>query len=184
MKRAFAPLLATALTLTFLLVGCAQNEYIPVSTPAPITDAKIAADTTDNAFWQVFLQLCDWEQTDITEGDKYIALDTTNIPTEITEKLIANVQTWAEEHNRELLLDTLDGLTEKGYIETDEETGFRIGFKEGFAVRFPNVEVGETRIIIDGEVYRGNLGGSGSTFTFNFTDGEWVMEALTSQWIA
>jgi ABC-type transport system substrate-binding protein len=160
------------LTLTPTLVP-------PTDTPAPTMAPTEAVDSTtvSEAFQQLFLYLYELD-SGLNYGTKYIAVDPTNVPEPIAELLIPVIRKLTDENGWEFLIDTYEGLVEKGYV--DESQGNY--FVEGLLFRFENIKISDNALEVDASKFRSGLGAIGGTYTVSL-DGLWRIES-SKNWIS
>ncbi|MDR0819386.1 MAG: hypothetical protein LBN43_07425 [Oscillospiraceae bacterium] len=98
----------------FYLSRDAENSQS--NTPWLIFDIMSPGGQSDTAY-EAFRQIiAHYNKIGTDKTIKYIAIDTANIPAQVEAQLIPAVQKASDENVWELLLDTYDGLAEKGYI--------------------------------------------------------------------
>jgi len=153
-----------------------QTEPETTALADPAIPVAIPPDAQAYAYFAVFEELYGTD-TALNFESNYLALDLTNAMLADTAPLIELVQNFCDEHGYTLLLDSHEGLTEKGYIES-------MNFTEGFLISFSDVELGSDKLITSASKWSSGLGAIGSDYTVELKGGIWEITDIALMWIS
>ena len=107
----------------------------------------------------------------------YITLDLTQSKQENPARLIALMDSFCQKNGFTLLLDTIEGLTEKGYIKD-------LYFEEGIVISYEDQLSDQTSLITAAQKWRSGLGAIGADYSVRLKDNVWEITAKTNEWIS
>ena len=128
------------------------------------------------AYMEVFNELYELDpglNNDIT----YLALDLTDVLLKDTEPLVALVQRFCNGKWFFLLLDTFEGLIEKGYVAD-------LYFKDGILISFRDIVLSENELVTSAQKWRSGLGAIGADYTVVRRASSWEITETGNQWIS
>lgn len=108
---------------------------------------------------------------------KYIAIDMNDTLMTDPAPFLAQVEEFCRINRLTLLLDTYDGLCEKGYISD-------LYFEEGILFSFHDTKLTDRTLQTKGEKWRSGLGAIGATYTLKRTNGSWEISNTEDNWIS
>lgn len=154
-----------------------KEQESPASGGSVVEIPKGQEGSEAAAYFAVIKQLATmWQGT-------YMGLDMANIKVDDSDQLIGMVQNYCANHGMTLLLDDMDGLMKKGYIESDGD--MPVGFTDGYLIQFTSAKLTKKKLTAEASCWYGNLGAEGGTFTVNKKDGVWVLnEEISGMWIS
>jgi len=164
------------------------DRTIPSHSAEPTSSAepRTIEDTLHEPFYQAILLLYAMD-SGINSGLKYIAVDMANIPETAHAALEVALQEWVSDEQCELLLDSHQGLVAAGLItpitQGESPPSFS-GFTEGILFSIYETELDSQTLTISIDKYRGPLAAVGTTFTFQFADGAWILTETGAVWMA
>ena len=175
MKAKIIPFLV--IFMLICLVSCTgqtdQNEPLP---PNSHVDAPLSQDGQEYAYFTVFEDLFEKDPA-LNHESVYLAVDLTNTQLANTEPIIALIQDFCDDNGYTLLLDTIDGLMEKGYIKD-------LHFEEGFVIAFADIELDTNRLVTSAMKWRSGLGAIGADYTVEQNNGTWEITEMSNNWIS
>ncbi|MDR1927028.1 MAG: hypothetical protein LBQ33_00120 [Oscillospiraceae bacterium] len=110
-------------------------------------------------------------------GGQYLAVDFEESMLENKNIFIALMQRFCAEHNYILLLDTFDGLEEKGYIKD-------LYFEDGLYISFDDTTLTSEKLVTAAKKWRSALGAIGFTFTVKKRLDGWQITDEADAWIS
>ena len=150
------------LCISFSITGCSAF-------------GKADPEEQSNAYFVAFRTLYDTD-TALNSGN-YLALDLSNVMLTDTEPLISLVQDFCDDNGYILLLDTREGLKEKGYITT-------LSFTDGFLFTFEDVELKSNSLVTRVTKWSTMTGAVGAEYKIKKASAAWEITEITSQWIS
>ncbi len=128
------------------------------------------------AFYQIFQDLYG-KDTALNHKIKYIAVDISSTENKIPKEFLEKMEEFCASSGFIFLVDSIDGLKEKGYIKD-------LYFKEGIVISFSDVKVSKYKIKLQAMKWRSGLGAIGAEYTLSKEDGVWKYEVSGGQWIS
>jgi hypothetical protein len=113
----------------------------------------------------------------LNTDSKYLVLDLTKVKLADTEPLILLMQNFCDESGYILMLDTIDGLKEKGYV-------IDLGFPEGFVITFDDVRLENKTLVTEAMKWRSGDGAIGAEYTVKLKNGTWEITKTDKSWIS
>ena len=107
----------------------------------------------------------------------YIALDLTKSQLADQTRLIALMESYCQKNRFTLLQDTIEGLTEKGYIKD-------FYFEEGIVVAFDDKQLDQVSLITAAQKWRSGLGAIGADYRVQFRNNAWEIATKANEWIS
>ena len=161
MRKRLTALLAVLCTLA-MLISCAPVAKNPSADQA-------------NAYFLVFEHLYNEDQG--LNGGKYIAVDLTKAKVSDTAPLIDLLKGFCDTHHYTLMLDTFEGLKQKGYIKD-------LNFAQGILFTFNDQSLGETSLVTSAQKWRSGLGAIGADYAVEKKNGKWEITSVYNGWIS
>lgn len=149
-----------------------------ITADADDIDTAEYANPSDQAkaYMEVFYEL--YKQDPGLNGDIiYIALDLSDVLLTDTEPLIALMQAFCHANGFSLLLDTMDGLMEKGYI-------LDLYFKDGIVIGFSDTRLTVNELVTSARKWRSGLGAIGADYTVAKSGFFWAITETGGFWIS
>ena len=128
------------------------------------------------AYFTVFETLFAADQA-LNSDAIYIVFDLSNTMIADPEPLIALFQGFCEENGYEFMLDTIDGLREKGYIKD-------FYFEEGFVIVFNDIKLEANLLVTSAQKWRSGLGAIGADYTVEKNGNVWEITKTDNSWIS
>lgn len=129
-----------------------------------------------NPYFVLFKQL--YADDPGLNGDiKYIAVDLTDVKSEDNADFLVLIEAFCKKDGFTLLVDTMDGLNEKGYIKN-------LSLEEGIVIAFEDTSLTDTKLVTQGRKWRSGDGAIGGTFTLEKKNGTWSITKTENQWIS
>lgn len=171
MLRRNAALIVLCLTFVFLVAGCSQQngEISPTPEPTPV-------QTQAQGYWAVFEELYGEDEA-LNSEIQYLAIDLSKSKLEDKQPLTDLFEEFCSQNGLTLLLDNIEGLTEKGLIED-------LYFKDGIVISFEDQKLTEEKLVTEASKWRSGLGAIGATFTVENQDGVWKITEEENYWIS
>ena len=171
MLRRNAALIVLCLTFVFLAAGCSQQngEISPTPEPTPV-------QTQAQGYWAVFEELYGEDEA-LNSEIQYLAIDRSKSKLEDKQPLTDLFEEFCSQNGLTLLLDNIEGLTEKGLIED-------LYFKDGIVISFEDQKLTEEKLVTEASKWRSGLGAIGATFTVENQDGVWKITEEENYWIS
>jgi len=114
---------------------------------------------------------------------KYLALDLTGISfLSDIEPLVALVKDFCDEKGCILLLDTVDGLIENGYVIISNEYGEY--FAEGYLIRLIDIQLTSHALVANAIYWMGDLVGCCERYTVRKINGSWKITGNLIIWLS
>ena len=159
----------------FFLYKTRDSESICFGKSCPDQDEDIEKSQAE-AYFLIFEYLF---QTDsaLHRNIKYIAVDLSDTMLENTDCLISLLENFCTDNDCVLLLDTIDGLREKGYIKD-------LYFEEGIVIRYNDILLKDNWLTTEAMKWRAGLGAIGATITVKKTGGIWEIRKTEKNWIS
>jgi len=129
-----------------------------------------------NAYYSVFENLYA-ASPGLNMDSTYLVLDLTNAKLNDKEALIAKMQEFCDENGYVFMLDTIDGLIEKGYV-------IDLGFPEGFVIAFDDVRLGNSVFVTEAMKWRSEDGAVGAKYTVTLRHNAWEILKTDKNWIS
>jgi len=107
----------------------------------------------------------------------YLVLELTNAKLYDKESLIELMQDFCDENGYVLMLDSIDGLIEKGYV-------IDLGFPEGFVIAFDDVRLGNSVFITEAMKWRSGVDAVGAKFTVILRHHAWEIIKTDNSWVS
>jgi len=107
----------------------------------------------------------------------YLVLDLTNAKLYDKEALISLMQDFCDENGYVLMLDSIDGLIEKGYV-------IDLGFPEGFVIAFDDVRLGNSVFVTEAMKWRSGVDAVGAKFTVILRHNAWEILKTDNSWVS
>lgn len=149
--------------------GTAATSEVPAS-QSPEANVNRQAD----AYYLVFKDMYE-KDTGLNADIDYLALDLSAVKSADTDTIAELFATFCGNNNLKLLLDTSDGLIEKGFIKD-------MTFEKGLLVSFKDQSVSDNEIITDAAKWRSAKGAGGATYTVSSKDGIWEISDISGMW--
>jgi hypothetical protein len=146
-----------------LLNGCASQN-------------NIAAEVQAGAYFSVFENLYA-ASPGLNTDSTYLVLDLTNAKLTDSESLITLMQIFCDENGYVFMLDTIEGLKEKGYV-------IDLGFPEGFVIVFNDVQLENGTLITEAMKWRSGNGAVGAEYTVKLRNNTWEVTKTDKSWIS
>ena len=162
--------------LTLLILSCMLLALASCSNTGPGLGDSDVSDEQANAYFTIFKDLYEKDPA-LNDDSIYLAVDLTNVMLENTDPLIALLEDFCDNNGYTLLLDTFDGLKEKGYIED-------LWFPDGFLIAFTDAELTKDKLITSAQKWRSGLGAIGSDYTVKFKNDLWEITKIENSWIS
>lgn len=137
-------------------------------------NTKVQVEAAD-AYFEVFRDL--YETSGSLNQDKYIVIDLTKIKMADYSALIKLMEEFCENHDKELLQDTHEGLVEKGFIKD-------LYFEEGIVVTFEDSKLNKSVLKTSAKIWKSGLGAVGADYTVKFKNDSWEITKTTNTWIS
>ena len=128
------------------------------------------------AYFAVFEDLYNLD-TALNGNSTYLVLDLTKVRAADTEPLIVLFQAFCDENGFELMLDTIDGLKEKGYIVD-------LYFAEGFVIVFDDMRSDNETLVTKAMKWRSGTGAIGADYTVKLNKNSWEITSKENNWIS
>ncbi|MCL2077528.1 MAG: hypothetical protein FWH08_03880 [Oscillospiraceae bacterium] len=148
-----------------------------VSAAEPVGIQK--EQTQANAYFTVFEKLFEKDLA-LNDESTYLAVDLTDVKLTETEPLTRLIQNFCDERGFTLLLDTPEGLKEKGYINDS----FPIYFEDGFLISFKDIELKQDKLVTSASKWRSGLGAFGADYTVKLNENTWEITKTENMWIS
>ena len=162
------------LVISLCFTSCTgQNAVGPDATDPDV--AELAGNQA-GAYFAVFETLYETDPA-LNADSAYLALDLTNVMLEDTEPLIVLMQDFCDDNGYTFLLDTIDALTEKGYIKD-------LYFEEGFVITFSDIQLDSNTLVTSAMKWRSGLGAIGADYTVEQSNGTWEITEMSNNWIS
>ena len=158
--------LSVILSLLVLTAAC--------STQAPTSEGSDAAQA--EAYFLIFQEMFPSDSA-LNHEIKYIALDLSEARLETPDSFTRLMEEFCAESEYTLLLDTIDGLTEKGYIKD-------LYFEEGIVISFKDRKLTDNQLITEAMKWRSGLGAIGAAYTAEKKNGAWEITKTENEWIS
>jgi hypothetical protein len=174
--------------LFIMLHGCSDSQTdagqsggTPSGTPSPSLADTSPLPSEDperlaSAYFAVFEDLYN-KDSGLNGNIDYLALDLSKVQMSDQEDLTAMFQSFCDDNKLTLLLDSSNGLSEKGYIKN-------MAFEKGLLIKFEDVEVSDMKIVTKAEKWRSGDGADGATYTLSLKGGSWMLKDITDSWIS
>ena len=107
----------------------------------------------------------------------YLVLDLTEVKLTDTEPLIELMQDFCNENGYIFMLDTIDGLKEKGYV-------INLGFPEGFVITFDDLSLENDTLVTAAMKWRSGDGAIGARYTVKLKNDAWKIIKTDKWWIS
>ena len=124
-------------------------------------------ETQAQAYYLVFQYLFERDAA-LNRDIKYIAVDLSDTLLENPEEFILLMEDFCVDSGYTLLLDTMDGLTEKGYIKDSH-------FEEGVLMHYRDTVLTTNWLETDAKKWSSGLGSFGALCSIKRTNGIWEM---------
>ena len=171
MLRRNVALIVLCLTFAFLVAGCSQQNGEISSTPEPTP-----VQTQAQGYWAVFEELYGEDEA-LNSEIQYLAIDLSKSKLEDKQPLTDLFEEFCSQNGLTLLLDNIEGLTEKGLIED-------LYFKDGILISFEDQKLTDEKLVTEASKWRSGLGAIGATFTVENQDGVWKITEEENSWIS
>lgn len=152
-----------------------EEKQDPTAVFSPSDDENNAADAGD-AYYTLFLKLYG-DDTGLNSDIKYIAVDLTRAKLADTGRFLELMEAFCEDEGLTLMQDTVEGLTEKGYIRD-------LYFEHGIVVAFADSSLTDTMLHTQASKWRSGLGAIGGDYTLEKKAGIWTVTASDNNWIS
>ena len=140
------------------------------------TTKDITAAEQAGAYFSVFENLYTADPG-LNTDSKYLVMDLTKVKLVDTEPLIALMQNFCDENGYIFMLDTIDGLKEKGYV-------IDLGFPEGFVITFDDMRLDNSTLVTEAMKWRSGDGAVGAEYTVKLIKGVWEITNTNKGWIS
>jgi len=107
----------------------------------------------------------------------YLVVDLSKVKLADTEPLIALFQNFCDTSGYILMLDTIDGLKEKGYV-------VNLGFSDGFVITFDDVRLEKNTLVTEAMKWRSGDGAIGAEYTVKLKGSTWAITKSDKGWIS
>lgn len=150
----------------------------PTATPAPTRNPEHLLQSQPGAYYAILQWFFrDGVDSGLHADATYLALDISGALVEDREGLIALFELFCEHYGYTPLVDTFDGLIEKGYIKD-------MLFEEGVLISFSDTLCTETHLETSAHEWLGDLAAVGANFVVKKNDGRWEIAGTPASWIS
>lgn len=147
-----------------------------------VIDTVMSAADQAKAYYAVFTDLYGKDSA-LQHDCTYLALDLTNVLLADVEPLVDLFQRFCDNNGYSLLLDTFEGLKEKGYIvDLYFPDGFLISFSDAFLNGDAHLD--SSCLITNAQKWRSGTGAIGAKYTVKKSGNSWVIDDITNCWIS
>jgi hypothetical protein len=159
-----------------LVVLCLAILLLQVASVGCTNQNDIGVAEQSGAYFTVFENLYA-ASPGLNTDSTYLAMDLTKAELTDTEPLISLMQNFCDENGYILMLDTADGLKEKGYI-------IDLGFPEGFLIVFEDVRLENSTLITNAMKWRSGDGAVGAEYTVRYRNNSWEIAKTDNSWMS
>ena len=165
MKKIITAILLTALG-ALSLVSCSTHN--PSTDPVSQDQAKA---------YYVLVDYLYGLDPGLNSDAKYLALDLSEAKLADTAPLVTLVQGFCKDHGYILMLDSIAGLQEKGYVKD-------LYFPDGFVIGFKDVSLAPDKLVTNAQKWRSGTGAIGGQYTMEKKGQFWTLTDVTGEWIS
>lgn len=179
-------MLLTMILLSVAITGCSAEKTIVTTETPSASPAVFETATSDNpkvaernhavAYFLIFEDIYETDPG-LNSDMEYLAIDLSRVKADDTESIVEIFETYCSDNNLSLLLDTYDGLVEKGYIKDSF-------FEKGLLISFDDQSFSDTEVVTDASKWRSGLGADGATYTATLKKDVWEISNVTNRWIS
>jgi len=137
---------------------------------------KVSFEEQAYAYYSVFENLYA-ASPGLNTDSTYLVMDLTNAKLHDQETLIALMQDFCDENGYVLMLDTIAGLTEKGFIAD-------LSFREGIVIAFDDVRLGNSVFITEAMKWRSGDDAVGAKYTVILRHNAWEIIRTNNSWMS
>ena len=159
-KKSFV-IIGIMLLMLLVICGCSSTE---------------SAKNQAGAYFTLFETLYETDPA-LHSNCIYLAVDLSKVKLSDTKPLKELFKDFCEENEYTLLLDTIDGLREKGYVVD-------LRFPDGFVIIFDDTQLDENTIVTNAMKWRSGLGAVGAEYTLKRKDFTWEITKTAKAWIS
>jgi len=141
-----------------------------------VNQKAITAEKQAGAYYTIFKTLYEID-AGLNAGSKYLVLDLTKVKLTDTDPLVALIQSFCDDNGYDLILDTLDGLIEKGYV-------VNLIFFEGFLFVFDDIQLDNNTLYTKARKWRTGTGAVGADYTVKLKGGSWEITKTENYWVS
>jgi len=153
-----------------------EEDATAVFSPSEEESKNNAAPDAGDAYYTLFLKLYG-EDTALNSDIQYLALDLTLAKLADPDRFLELMEAFCEDEGLTLMQDTVEGLTEKGYIRD-------LYFEHGIVIAFADSSLTDTMLCTQASKWRSGLGSIGGDYTLEKKAGIWTVTASENNWIS